>query len=763
MLPSLIALCLLSSVFTETTPVARVDDPFVMDVATIYTVENGLPEATATSIALLPGDRPIACVAGKLLELKENEWVEVPNPPDFDALLLATQGETLWVAGEDRLAKREGETWSVYRLPPKRKINRIATYKESCLVATDAGLSVAGSDPIAAPPGEILSVASDGGKAAVGSADGLLILSEEGPKVFDDPPTLFPKDDNYAWAPRDVTALAFEAGALWFGDSNGVGRWDGASWKLYTGAEGLPVKGFTCAAAGAGAVWFGTRQGAIRFDGDRWAYRSGKRWLPHEKVNSIAVTAAGDAWVATDGGVSLIQNKTTTLAERAVHFEQVNGARHVRDGFMVRCYFDAPGALETAKIRHTDNDGLYTAMAGAAQCFRYGATKDPEAKRLAKRSFDALRRLEEATPIEGFPARSIVPIDTWPEDPNKGWSQATNLKLQEEDPLWKNILPRWPASPDGKYWWKCDTSSDEICGHFFFYGVYHDLVAETEEEKAEVVELVRKITNHIVDHEFTLTDHDGKPTRWAQWGPAYTNSRGGWADRGLQGVEILSFLNVAIHIAGDRKFRDAADYLRDEHAYHIMAINGRAYFPPANVVPWDNNLAFLSYYGLLNYEQNTELREIYKDSIDQTWLFSSSTNDPFFSFVTAAVRPEGEASLYRADDPGLQQPLARAVQTLREAPELLIGWDTRNSHRLDIQFDPTPSASPSRGWSRLDRQAIPMNERTHVRINSDHFSLDSVPRDERDLDPVLGGGMYEYESTFYLLPYYMGLYHGFLE
>jgi hypothetical protein len=56
-----------------------------------------------------------------------------------------------------------------------------------------------------------------------------------------------------------------------------------------------------------------------------------------------------------------------------------------------------------------------------------------------------------------------------------------------------------------------------------------------------------------------------------------------------------------------------------------------------------------------------------------------------------------------------------------------------------------------------------MNERTHVRINSDHFSLDSVPRDERDLDPVLGGGMYEYESTFYLLPYYMGLYHGFLE
>ena len=52
-----------------------------------------------------------------------------------------------------------------------------------------------------------------------------------------------------------------------------------------------------------------------------------------------------------------------------------------------------------------------------------------------------------------------------------------------EDVLWKVIVPRWPISADGRWYWKTDTSSDELDGHFFFYGVYYDLVAGTEEER----------------------------------------------------------------------------------------------------------------------------------------------------------------------------------------------------------------------------------------------------------------------------------------
>src|SRR5690606_15192706 len=128
-------------------------------------------------------------------------------------------------------------------------------------------------------------------------------------------------------------------------------------------------------------------------------------------------------------------------------------------------------------------------------------------------------------------------------------------------------------------------------------------------------------------------DHDGKPTRWAQWSPEYCNAvPGGYADRGLQAVEILSFLNVAYHCTGKQKYLDAAKYLRDEHDYHIHAIGGRNMFPPEYVVPWDTNLAFLSYYGLLKYEPDPELLKLYRMSLDRNWLFIKRQNDPFFNF-----------------------------------------------------------------------------------------------------------------------------------
>ena len=39
----------------------------------------------------------------------------------------------------------------------------------------------------------------------------------------------------------------------------------------------------------------------------------------------------------------------------------------------------------------SDNDGLWTSMYGAGECFAYGATKDAAAKNRAKRAFEVLR------------------------------------------------------------------------------------------------------------------------------------------------------------------------------------------------------------------------------------------------------------------------------------------------------------------------------------------------------------------------------------
>src|SRR5262249_52693842 len=148
-----------------------------------------------------------------------------------------------------------------------------------------------------------------------------------------------------------------------------------------------------------------------------------------------------------------------------------------------------PGDKSQTLQHDSDNDGLWTAMYGAGEAFAYGATKDPKAKERATRAFRALHFLSQVTQggehpaPKGFPARSI--LSTSGPNPNRPDSPENDGRYHARDPLWKVISPRWPTSADGKWYWKCDTSSDELDGHFFCYAAYYDLVAETEAEKRE--------------------------------------------------------------------------------------------------------------------------------------------------------------------------------------------------------------------------------------------------------------------------------------
>lgn len=730
------------------------DEPFPQEVQTTFSFMDGLPADAVSSIAVTPEDRVYAATPGGLAAFDNGNWTRVEGP-GFEVTLLASSGPRLWAAGGHRVARNDDGAWSVVQLPETARITCIVPSGGDLFAGSNEGIYRVGETAadLAIPWSEpVVALAVPAAEIVFGTDAGLYRVRLEPPRAPQGPPeALYPADERYGWAPRRVHVLTSERGRVWFGAHDGAGSLDESGWRLFTGKEGLPYNRFTCAAPGEpGVVWFGTERGALRYDGTRWAYRASRRWLPDDRVNAVAVSRDGTAWIATPKGISRIERRLMTLAEKAAHFERLIDERHTRIGFVVRCVLEKEGDFSTAYIRATDNDGLYTAMYGGAQAFRYAATKDPAAKERAKRCFHALKWLVDITGIPGFPARAILPVEG-NEDPNIGFGEEANLAIQKSDPLWKNIVPRWPKSADGNYWWKCDTSSDEMCGHYFFYGAYYDHVAETPEEKVEVVELVRAITNHIVDNGFNLVDHDGKPTRWGKWSPEYLHSIHGWADRGLQAVEILSFLNVAHHITGDAKFAEAARRLRDEHAYHADAIMGRCVFPPDFIVAWDNNLAFLSYYGLLKYEKDPNLLDYYRTSLYKNWLFASGQRDPFFNFVFAGVYPDRDRPVYEDFRPQFPPVIADALTTLRGTPLLLLGWEMNNSHRFDVVLDPTPGQKPAYGGSVFGG-ALPIEERCHIRINSDHF----------DLDHSQGGGFCEYEGTFFLLPYYLGLYHGFI-
>ena len=158
------------------------------------------------------------------------------------------------------------------------------------------------------------------------------------------------------------------------------------------------------------------------------------------------------------------------------------------------------------------------------------------------------------TETPGFVARTVIPSD-WDQmaDRNRTYTPQQVAAEQLANPRFKRVENRWRKSGDGKWLWKGDTSSDEITGHYFAYALYYDLVADREERR-RVAQLVRRITDFIIDGGYTLRDIDGKPTLWGVWSPERLLEDPDWQpERGCNSVEILSYLAVAHHITGDAK------------------------------------------------------------------------------------------------------------------------------------------------------------------------------------------------------------------
>ena len=114
-----------------------------------------------------------------------------------------------------------------------------------------------------------------------------------------------------------------------------------------------------------------------------------------------------------------------SLAQKAKVFEEAIDKYHRRTpyGYVLSVALNNPGDVSQWTQHDSDNDGLWTSMYGAGECFAYAATKDPAAKQRATAAFEAVRFLSEVTQggthpaPPGFPARTILPADG--EDPNR--------------------------------------------------------------------------------------------------------------------------------------------------------------------------------------------------------------------------------------------------------------------------------------------------------------------------------------------------------
>ncbi|MGQ9487556.1 MAG: ligand-binding sensor domain-containing protein [Armatimonadota bacterium] len=525
-------------------------------------------------------------------------------------------------------------------------------------------------------------------------------------------------------------------GSLWIGGLGGITIYrEGKRAGQLTPADGLPSVQVQCVRrAPDGRMWIGTPVGVTRTDGKSWSLRHSLRWLPDDDVRDVAFDADGTAWVATAGGVSAIRQHTMTLAEKADYYLGICLARHVREpGLVEKCLLQTPGDVSTWKPRDDDNDGEYTGMYLAMECFRYVVTKDPSARANARKAFEALRFLQTVTGTRGFVARTVIPSNWQPmNDPNRTYTDAEWADEHVRDPRHKRVHERWRLSADGKWLWKGDTSSDEITGHFYGYLHFYDLAAD-EQDKQRVREHVRRVMDTIIEGGYVLKDIDGTHTRWAVWSPEKLNGDPNWApERGINSAEILSFLKTTYHITGDPKYEREYRKLLDEHGYRRNVKHAKT-FNPAWRTHIDDELLALAFPALLLYETDPELKQLYRQALDTWYEGVKNDQNPWFHFLYASLTntpPEIRDSL----------------MFLRDAPLDLVRWTIDNTRREDLKLVRRPEME---SW-QTDRLPPP-SERGVMRW------------DENPWVAVQGdGGQTESDGVFWLLPYWMGRYYGYI-
>lgn len=686
------------------------DDVFLQEVGT--QVASSEP---VTSVAVNDGTVWAGSAKG-LLRLRENK-LEPQTDLQIPIERLVATGGTVWAITAQGLYQLNAGTWTQISGEP---VGDVCEFRGYTLVSVGNQLHRVNGDHLELlstndapftisrliPHNESLYVLGPGRITTFGQGrfGGLDVYSSQA-------------DQGWDWGdlPSPNTRDAISQGpSLFVATDRGLGVLRGMSMVALRGEQGLPFEDTTCLANGfTNDLWIGTSRGAIRKVGTRFDYFAGKRWLPDDHVNALAVDGH-DVFVATDRGLGIIHYEPYTLAKKADYYEHhLKEWGQKRLGFTHKLEWD--DTLKEYVREVSDNDGGYSGYYLAAESYRYAVTGSPVARREATNTFHALRWLEGITGIPGFPARAI-------------WVRGAK---GHQSGLGSGGYPaEWHPTADGKFEWKGDTSSDELCGHFYSVVLFLELAAQGD-EIAEAKHHLARIATHLIDHHWQLVDLDGKPTRWGRWDPDYFLTDEGKVDRGLQAIEILSFIKTTEALTGDAKFADAYHELVNL-GYPTYTLRARNTFPLENVAHFEDELAFWCFANLLRYEQAPELHALYRRAYERWYEIVRIEQNPWFNFLYGALT-------------GNDCEPDNAVKNLRDWPLDLRVWSYQNSQRADLRTPP--------GYVALNggNQTFPPRETEPLRW--DHWLMQADGGT---------GGHDVVEPGAWLEAYWMGRYHGYI-
>jgi hypothetical protein len=148
----------------------------------------------------------------------------------------------------------------------------------------------------------------------------------------------------------------------------------------------------------------------------------------------------------------------------------------------------------------------------------------------------------------------------------------------------------------------------------------------------------------------------------------------------------------------------------------------------------DDELLALAFPVLMEYEKDPGLIRTYKNSFEQWYEAAGQDCSPYFNFLYGA---------YRGYDPNLDC----SIENLRDTPLDLVQWRVDNTKREDLELTRLPEYE----FIQTNR-LVPISERGGV-----------MRWDRNPWQAIQGnGGHTESDGVFWLLPYWMGRYYGFI-
>lgn len=683
----------------------------------------------AVTSVLVDQEKCYAVLEGLIYQLNDDQLVSMPSSPKEVQRMIPINGKA-WALTSAGLYQLNSGEWKLF---DKR------VYVDMCMHS--GVLHAATKEEIFKLEGSgFVSIEPEGGYYS----DNVTNLLEDGTQLYVDPVRLGPihriasysetlfvlrpgklvlfdgktvSSDFIDWGklPSKVTRDMLSKGSrLFISTDRGLSVLRGAALTVLKGEDGLPYGDTKTLTEGFdGDMWIGTAKGAIRMLKDGWHFFGADHWLPNSNVNEIAV-GENVVYIATDGGIGRITYEPYTLQKKAAYYE-----RHVHEWGLNRLGFIHTMSNKNGEwIREvSDNDGGHTSPYLAAMSFKYAVTGDEKAREEARNSFYAMIWLERITPIDGYMARAIYSLNGDKGGMGKHGSGGLPAK--------------WFPSPDGNWMWKGDTSSDEVMAHFYSVSIFHDLVAEGKEKELAKEHLVR-IATHILENGWVLRGMDGKPTRWGRWDPEYLLRPYGYMDRGVNGLEILTMMRTAYALTGDQKFEDGFQKLV-KLGYAKNTIRQKNVFPPENIAPWDDNLAFRSYYTLFRFEKDPKNRSVFRRSLDRTWEVKRIEEVPWYNYAYGAIT---------GNDCENQQ----AVQHLRDWQLDCVEHNFTNSFRDDLATKP--------GYKVYEEGTRAISPRESVVNRNSRYAMrhDGGANSRRAMEP-----------SAFMRDYWMGRYHGLIE